>query len=580
MKALVTGAAGFIGSHLSERLLEAGATVIGVDCFTDYYPRELQGAQPGAPAAGAAASRWWRRPLADADLPALLDGVTHVFHLAAQAGVRKSWGRDFRVYTVNNVEATQILLEACVGRPIERLVYASSSSVYGDDVPLPMREDARPQPVSPYGVTKLAAEQLCHLYHVNHSVPTVSLRYFTVYGPRQRPDMGFHAFLRGRACGTSRCRSSATAGRPATSPSWPTPWRRPWRRPTRGKPGGVYNIGGGSRVELLDVFELIGRDHGPAAASRTARGAARRHARHLCGYDAGARRPGVRADASRSNRACARSTSGWQRTRILSTETSTRVVVAVLRSRAPSLTLGRVRRRAARRRRPARRSPTASSSSAATRRCKKEQWLNARDYFQQIVDNYPQSPFRPDAKLGVGDSYLGEDTPESLVLAANEFREFLHVLPDQPARRLRAVQARDEPFRADARGRARSDRNARGARRSSTSSSRSYPNSPLTPEVKQNWRDRPRSPERGARTASACTYYRIRWYPGRHRPLPRSPQGRPRLTPAGTPSTSIWRSRWPGPIRRAEAIPYFERLLDGVRAERVPGGRAEAARKS
>ena len=116
--------------------------------------------------------------------------------------MRKSWGRDFAVYTVNNIEATQVLLEACVRTPtLERLVYASSSSVYGDDAPMPMREDALPQPVSPYGVTKLAAEQLCYLYYVNYGVPTVSLRYFTVYGPRQRPDMGFHKFLRATLLG-------------------------------------------------------------------------------------------------------------------------------------------------------------------------------------------------------------------------------------------------------------------------------------------------------------------------------------------------------------------------------------------
>ncbi len=125
-----------------------------------------------------------------------------MFHLAAQAGVRKSWGRDFAVYTANNIEATQVLLEAAASAPaLERFVYASSSSVYGDDAAIPMREDARPQPVSPYGVTKLAAEQLCYLYHVNGGVPTISLRYFTVYGPRQRPDMGFHRFLRATAAG-------------------------------------------------------------------------------------------------------------------------------------------------------------------------------------------------------------------------------------------------------------------------------------------------------------------------------------------------------------------------------------------
>ena len=141
MKALVTGAAGFIGSHLSAALLDAGATVTGLDCFTDYYPRPLKEAnlatvreKPGF--------RFVEAALQDTDLKALVSGVTHVFHLAAQAGVRKSWGRDFNVYTKNNVEATQRLLEALVGVPIQKYVYASSSSVYGDDVPLPMQEDA------------------------------------------------------------------------------------------------------------------------------------------------------------------------------------------------------------------------------------------------------------------------------------------------------------------------------------------------------------------------------------------------------------------------------------------------------
>lgn len=257
MKALVTGAAGFIGSHLSEYLLKAGHTVTGIDAFTDYYPREHK-------EHNVAALRRNDRftlletALADVDWAGVLDDVTWIFHLAAQAGVRKSWGRDFHVYTVNNVEATQLLLEACKGRPIERLVYASSSSVYGDDVPLPMREDARPQPVSPYGVTKLSAEQLCQLYFVNYRVPAVSMRYFTVYGPRQRPDMGFHRFFRaavrnepitvfgdGRQTRDFTFVSDAVGATVAAS--------------TRGTPGGVYNIGGGSRVELLDVFELIGR---------------------------------------------------------------------------------------------------------------------------------------------------------------------------------------------------------------------------------------------------------------------------------------------------------------------------------
>ena len=257
MKALVTGAAGFIGSHLSERLLTLGAEVTGLDCFTDYYSRERK-EHNLAKLRGNTRFTLVEAPLAHADLEALLEGVTHVFHLAAQAGVRKSWGQDFRVYTVNNVEGTQLLLEACVGRPIERFVYASSSSVYGDEAALPMREDVRLQPVSPYGVTKLAAEQLCYLYHANHGVPTVSLRYFTVYGPRQRPDMGFSRFLRAAMRGDAvtqfgdgRQTRDFTFVADAVAATVSAA--------TLGTPGAVYNIGGGSRIELLDVFRLIER---------------------------------------------------------------------------------------------------------------------------------------------------------------------------------------------------------------------------------------------------------------------------------------------------------------------------------
>jgi len=257
MKAVVTGAAGFIGSHLSEHLVNAGHTVVGIDAFTDYYPRPRK-LENLAGLAGNSRFSLVEKTLAQVDWPAVLQDAAWVFHLAAQPGVRQSWGRDFRVYTVDNVEGTQLLLEACKGQPIERLVYASSSSVYGDDVPLPMREDARPQPVSPYGVTKLAAEQLCHLYFANYGMPVVAVRYFTVYGPRQRPDMAFHRFFTaamrnqpvtvygdGRQTRDFTFVSDAVGGTLAAS--------------ARGTPGGVYNIGGGSRVELLDVFELIGR---------------------------------------------------------------------------------------------------------------------------------------------------------------------------------------------------------------------------------------------------------------------------------------------------------------------------------
>jgi UDP-glucose 4-epimerase len=277
MRALVTGTAGFIGSTLAERLVRAGEDVVGIDCFTDYYPREAK-ERNLAFLRSAPNFRFVEARIQDADLGALLRDRTHVFHLAAQAGVRKSWGRDFDVYTTNNIEATQVLLEACVGSAIEKLVYASSSSVYGDLVAMPMREDALPQPVSPYGVSKLAAEQLCYLYFVNFGVPTVSLRYFTVYGPRQRPDMGFHRFLRatmeGRPIslyGDGEQTRDFTYVDDAVSATIAAA--------VRGVPGRVYNIGGGSRVTINHVLEIIGRVAGrdPIVARDSAQKGDMRH---------------------------------------------------------------------------------------------------------------------------------------------------------------------------------------------------------------------------------------------------------------------------------------------------------------
>jgi nucleoside-diphosphate-sugar epimerase len=257
MKALVTGAAGFIGSHLTGALLDRGAQVTGIDCFTDYYPRPIKEANL-AHNRDRAGFTFVEARIQDADLRGLLQGVTHVFHLAAQAGVRKSWGADFRIYTDNNVDASQQLLEACVGMPIERFVYASSSSLYGDNVSIPMREDALPQPVSPYGVTKLAAEQLCYLYYVNHKVPTTSVRYFTVYGPRQRPDMAFNKFIQasldGRAItlyGDGEQTRDFTFVKDAVAATMAAG--------DRGVQGRAYNIGGGSRVSVNQVLDIIGR---------------------------------------------------------------------------------------------------------------------------------------------------------------------------------------------------------------------------------------------------------------------------------------------------------------------------------
>ena len=255
MNALVTGAAGFIGSHVVEALLDRGATVVGLDCFTSYYPRAIKESNL-ARVRGRMGFSFLDVPVQHADLDSLLRNATHVFHLAAQAGVRKSWGREFDEYLTQNVEATQILLEACVGRSLTRMVYASSSSVYGDAVSIPMREDGLPQPLSPYGVTKLAAEQLCRLYFTNHGVPTVSLRFFTVYGPRQRPDMAFYRFL-----------SAGMAGRPVVVYGDGEQTRdftyvsdivaATLAAANQGAPGGVYNVGGGSRVSVNHVLDLV-----------------------------------------------------------------------------------------------------------------------------------------------------------------------------------------------------------------------------------------------------------------------------------------------------------------------------------
>jgi len=257
VKALVTGVAGFIGSTLAESLVAAGHEVVGIDCYLDYYPREMKERNLAGLLAGDR-FRFVEASLVDADVADLVCGVDWVFHQAAQAGVRSSWGEDFRIYSDNNVYATQRLLEACRGGTLSKFVYASSSSVYGDTDDLPMRETSMPRPVSPYGVSKLAAEHLVWLYSKNFGLPTVSLRYFTVYGPRQRPDMAFHRFIRAVIEDESIVlygdgeqsrdftfvadivRANISAAEAPVS-------------------GTVYNLGGGSRTTVNEVIATIGR---------------------------------------------------------------------------------------------------------------------------------------------------------------------------------------------------------------------------------------------------------------------------------------------------------------------------------
>ena len=254
MKAIITGAAGFIGSHLAKELLTRGWEITGVDAMTDYYARaekeehlkDLFLFKNFNFIEGNILEIEWIELLKDAET---------VFHLAAQPGVRASWGETFAEYTTHNVLATQVLLEHCAGARLKKFVYASSSSVYGDAETLPTPETVTPRPTSPYGVTKLAGEHLCYLYWRNFGVPCVSLRYFTVYGPGQRPDMAlckliacllhggaFHIYGNGRQTRDFTYIDDIVNG---TILAW-----------ERGIPGEVYNLGGGSRTSLNEVLAL------------------------------------------------------------------------------------------------------------------------------------------------------------------------------------------------------------------------------------------------------------------------------------------------------------------------------------
>ena len=193
-RVVVTGAAGFIGSHLCERLLQDGHEVVGIDSFNDYYERDRKEANLSN-ARKHPAFKLVEADLVTAGLSQALSGASVVFHLAGQPGVRPSWGSQFDRYVQANIVATQRLLETLRESPVKRLVFASSSSIYGDAEMFPTKETALPRPVSPYGMTKLAAEHLAFVYMRNFGIPATSLRYFTVYGPRQRPDMAFCRFM-------------------------------------------------------------------------------------------------------------------------------------------------------------------------------------------------------------------------------------------------------------------------------------------------------------------------------------------------------------------------------------------------
>lgn len=254
MKSVVTGAAGFVGSHLSEFLLAKGDEVVGIDSLTDYYGADVKERNLEASLAHERFTLC-REDLLNAPLAELFEGADVIYHLAGQPGVRPSWGSDFSTYVSRNVLATQAVLEAARAIDLKKLVYASSSSVYGDAESYPTSETVRPQPVSPYGVTKLAAEHLCELYRTGFGVPTVSLRFFTVYGPRQRPDMAFSrlvaAGLRGDVFELygdgNQTRDFTYVGDIVGA----------MRSAALSEFTGVANIGGGSRTSMNEVLDLV-----------------------------------------------------------------------------------------------------------------------------------------------------------------------------------------------------------------------------------------------------------------------------------------------------------------------------------
>ncbi|MBI1389232.1 MAG: NAD-dependent epimerase/dehydratase family protein [bacterium] len=264
MTYLVTGCAGFIGSQICERLLSQNETVIGLDVFTDYYNPERKRKNLAA-ALKQDRFQFVEGDLAEMDLRPVIESVDCVFHTAGQPGVRGSWGSQFDLYTRNNIRATQRLLE-CIKetRPGVRVVYSSSSSVYGNTNQLPTSETAVPRPYSPYGATKLAAEHLCNLYHANYGVPVVSLRYFTVYGPRQRPDMAFNIFTKailqdrpitvlgdgGQTRDFTFVGDIVAANLSAS------------QKPVE---GGIFNLGGGSRISLMGAVEILEKIIGKSA---------------------------------------------------------------------------------------------------------------------------------------------------------------------------------------------------------------------------------------------------------------------------------------------------------------------------
>lgn len=255
MKALVTGCAGFIGSHLSESLIENDIEVIGIDCFTEYYDRKLKERNISS-ILSSKKFTFVEADIMDASLGQYLKDVKYIFHQAGQPGVRGSWGKEFDIYVKNNILVTQRILEIVKDFEIKKFIYASSSSVYGNIDELPVKESQLTKPFSPYGVTKLAAEQLCNLYFENHGIPTVALRYFTVYGPRQRPEMSMSKFIKDMISGN--CITIYGDGKQIRDFTYIDDIVKAnllaMESPVEGE---VFNVGSSRPIKLIEVIKIL-----------------------------------------------------------------------------------------------------------------------------------------------------------------------------------------------------------------------------------------------------------------------------------------------------------------------------------
>jgi nucleoside-diphosphate-sugar epimerase len=255
MKILITGVAGFIGSNLGKKLLESNHEVIGIDCFTDYYSHEIK-EKNISNLFNYDAFKFYDKDLYLFPIEDICDGVDCIFHLAAQPGVRLSWGNNFDVYVRNNIIVTQKILESIKNHKIKKFIFASSSSVYGNVDKLPISENTATRPNSPYGVTKLDGENLCHLYYKNYGIPVTILRYFSVFGPGQRPDMGFHNFITSIIkekeiiiYGSGNQTRDFTYIDDVVNANISTL--------DSDKDGEIINIGGGNRISINDTIKLL-----------------------------------------------------------------------------------------------------------------------------------------------------------------------------------------------------------------------------------------------------------------------------------------------------------------------------------